>query len=260
MNRIDILFSKKKSKILSVFFTAGFPQLNNTEEVATALENAGADLLEIGMPYSDPLADGPVIQHSSALALKNGMSLKILFGQLKDFRKHCRLPALLMGYANPLMQFGFEKFCRQANECGIDGIIIPDLPLDEAERYQPLFKKYNLHCVLLITPQTPLARLKRIEALSSGFIYMVCIASTTGKSAGFSKGQKDYFKKIQRMKLSKPVLTGFGIHDSKTFSEACRYSNGAIVGSYFIRLLEQETPSAAAAMLVRSLKNDPRGS
>jgi tryptophan synthase alpha chain len=254
MNRIDSIFRKKQYNILSVFFTAGFPKLHSTVEVATTLEKAGADMLEIGMPYSDPLADGPVIQHSSTIALKNGMTLRILFEQLKDFRKHCQLPALLMGYANPLMQFGFEKFCRQANECGIDGIIIPDLPLDEVERFQPLFKKYDLHCVLLITPQTPLTRLKRIESLSSGFIYMVSSASTTGKNSGFSKQQKDYFKKIQRMKLSKPVLTGFGIHDSTTFDEACKYSNGAIVGSYFIRLLEQYEPNEAANQLSEKLK------
>lgn len=253
MNRIDALFLLKRNQVLSVFYTAGFPRLESTKEVALSLQQAGADLLEIGMPHSDPLADGPVIQHSSTIALKNGMTLKILFEQLKDFRKHCQLPTLLMGYVNPLLQFGFEKFCTQAKECGIDGIIIPDLPLDEVERHQPLFKKYNLHCVLLITPQTPLARLKRIESLSSGFIYMVSSASTTGKSAGFSKEQKDYFKKIQRMKLNKPVLTGFGIHDSVTFSEACKYSNGAIVGSYFIRLLEQHKSEDAANTLIKNL-------
>lgn len=253
MNRIDKLFQERRQKILSVFYTAGFPNLNSTLEIATSLEQSGADLLEIGMPYSDPLADGPVIQHSSTVALKNGMTLKILFDQLKDFRKHCQLPALLMGYVNPLMQFGFEKFCRQANECGIDGIIIPDLPLDEVEQCQPIFKKYNLHCVLLITPQTPIARLKRIESLSSGFIYMVSSASTTGRSAGFSKEQKNYFRKIQQMKLSKPVLTGFGIHDSRTFTEASRYSNGAIVGSHFIRLLEDYEVKRASEILVQTL-------
>jgi len=253
MNRIDSLFNQKNKNILSVFFTAGFPNLHSTLDVATALEQAGADIIEIGMPYSDPLADGPVIQHSSTVAMKNGMTLKVLFGQLKDFRKHCQLPALLMGYLNPVMQFGFEKFCRQANECGIDGIIIPDLPLDEAALHQPLFRKYNLHCVLLITPQTPAERLKKIEALSSGFIYMVSSASTTGKSSGFSRQQKSYFKKIHAMKLNKPVLTGFGIHDAATFADACRYSSGAIAGSYFIRLLEKYEPDTAARKLVSSL-------
>ncbi len=228
--------------------------MGSTLAVATSLQHSGADMIEIGMPYSDPLADGPVIQHSSTVALKNGMTLKILFEQLKDLRKHCQLPALLMGYVNPLMQFGFERFCRQANACGIDGIIIPDLPLDEVERYQPLFKKYNLACVLLITPQTPNERLKRIESLSSGFIYMVSSASTTGKSAGFSKGQTDYFNRIKRMNLKKPVLTGFGIHDAITFQDACKYSNGAIVGSYFIRLLEKYTPEKAAKELQKKLE------
>jgi tryptophan synthase alpha chain len=238
-----------------VFYTAGFPALDSTLEVALRLEKAGADMLEIGMPYSDPLADGPVIQRSSSIALKNGMTLNILFTKLKDFRKHCQLPALLMGYMNPLMQFGFQKFCRQANECGIDGIIIPDLPLEEAEEHQPLFRKYNLHCILLITPQTPLARLKRIESISSGFVYMVSSASITGMSSGFSEEQKKYFKKIKDMKLKKPVLTGFGIHDSETFQDACKYSNGAIVGSYFIKQLEQHGPKDAAAMLVKSLRD-----
>ncbi len=255
MNRIDTLFKSKQQNVLSVFFTAGFPKRDSTPEIASSLEQAGADLLEIGMPYSDPLADGPVIQHSSSIALKNGMTISLLFEQLKDFRKHCRLPALLMGYLNPVMQVGFENFFKKCKESGIDGIIIPDLPLDEVEQHQELLRKYNLHCVLLITPQTPNNRLKRIESLSSGFIYMVSSASTTGKSSGFSKEQKNYFKKIQKMKLSKPVLTGFGIHDSETFTDACKYSSGAIVGSFFIKLLERHEPEEAAGMLVKSLTN-----
>lgn len=256
MNRIDALFNVKRKNILSVFFTAGFPHLHSTLEVGAALEHAGADMLEIGMPYSDPLADGPVIQHSSTVALKNGMTLKVLFGQLTEFRKHCRLPALLMGYVNPLMQFGFEKFCQLACASGIDGIIIPDLPLDEAEQHQPLFRKYNLHCVLLITPQTPARRLKKIASLSSGFIYMVSSASTTGKRTGFSHEQLKYFQRINSLKPDKPVLTGFGVHDAMTFSQACACSSGAVVGSYFIRLLEKYEPRQAAQQLVQSLNKD----
>ncbi len=254
MNRIENLFNKKKQTILSVFYTAGFPQLRSTIEVATALEKAGADMLEIGIPYSDPLADGQVIQHSSSIALNNGMSLPVLFEQLQDFRKQCQLPALLMGYYNPVMQFGLEKFCAACESAGIDGIILPDLPLDEAEMYQPLFKKHNLHCVLLITPQTHDARIRKIDDISSGFIYMVSSSATTGKSAGFSRQQLDYFQKVKSMQLKNPVLTGFGIHDATTFNDACKFSNGAIVGSHFIRLLEKMNVGEAAEKLMNNLE------
>jgi len=253
MNRIDALFKNKQKNILSVYYTAGFPKLNSTLEIASSLEQAGADMLEIGMPYSDPLADGPVIQHSSTLALKNGMTIPLLFEQLKNFREKCDLPALLMGYLNPVIQFGFDKFCEKSAACGIDGIIVPDLPLDETAQYQNIFCKNNMHCVLLITPQTPVQRLRKIASLSSGFIYMVSSASTTGKSSGFSIEQKNYFKKIKQMKFTKPILAGFGIYDSATFRDACKYSNGAIIGSFFIRLLEQYEPKEAAGKLISSL-------
>lgn len=252
MNRIDALFQKKKKNILSVFYTAGFPKLNATLEVALLLEQNGIDMLEIGIPYSDPLADGPVIQQSSTVAIENGMSLDVLFKQLKTFRKECTLPALLMGYLNPVLQFGFEKFCAQCKTAGIDGLIIPDLPLSEFEKYQPVLKKNGLHFIFLITPQTSKDRIRMIDNLSTGFIYMVSSASTTGKIAGFSKEQIGYFRRIQRMKLKNPVLTGFGIHNAETFAGACKYSSGAIVGSHFLKLLKKNPPKKAVKQFVKS--------
>ncbi len=255
MNRIDMLFKQKKNNILSVFYTAGFPQLDASINIATLLEKDGADMLEIGIPYSDPLADGPVIQHSSSVAIENGMTLQVLFEQLKDFRKQCNIPALLMGYMNPVLQYGFEKFCKECKNSGIDGLILPDLPLDDFEKYQPLFKENNLHVVFLITPQTSSERIRKIDKLSTGFIYMVSSASTTGKSAGFSKEQIAYFKRIQKMKLQHPVLTGFGIYDSNTFAAACAYSNGAIIGSHFLKLLEKHPKEKAVDVFFESLGN-----
>ncbi len=254
MNRIDALFQKKKNNILSVFYTAGFPQLDATINIASLLEKGGADMLEIGIPYSDPLADGPVIQHSSSVAIENGMSLQVLFTQLKNFRKECNLPTLLMGYMNPVLQYGFEKFCKECKNSGIDGLILPDLPLDDFEKYQPLFKKNNLHVVFLITPQTSSERIRLIDKLSTGFIYMVSSTSTTGKSAGFSKEQIAYFKRIQKMKLQHPVLTGFGIHNSDTFASACANSNGAIIGSHFLKLLEKHPQEKVVEVFFESLK------
>lgn len=254
MNRIDALFQKKKKDILSVFYTAGFPKLNATLDVASLLEKNGIDMLEIGIPYSDPLADGPVIQQCSTVAIDNGMSLDALFRQLKTFRKECELPALLMGYLNPVLQFGFEKFCAKCKVAGIDGLIIPDLPLSEFERYQPSMKKNGLHFIFLITPQTSDDRIRMIDELSTGFVYMVSSASTTGKIAGFTKEQISYFKRIQQMKLKTPVLTGFGIHNAETFTAACKYSNGAIVGSHFLKLLKKNPPKKAVKQFVKSLE------
>lgn len=258
MNRIDQLFQTKHRDILSVFYTAGFPQLDATIRIATLLEQGGADMLEIGIPYSDPLADGPVIQRSSGIAIENGMSLDVLFSQLKHFRKHCSLPALLMGYLNPVLQFGFEKFCKKCGACGIDGLILPDLPFDDYKIYQPLFEENNLRVVFLITPQTPPARVRAIDALSTAFIYMVSSTSTTGSSAGFSKAHTDYFRRIEKMKLHHPVLTGFGIHDKATFTAACENANGAIVGSHFLKLLMNNPPQEAVRIFFHSLKNQGR--
>ena len=241
-NRINDLFKTKKKNILSVYFTAGFPNLNDTVEIIEQLEKNGVDLIEIGIPFSDPAADGPVIQKSSETALKNGMSLNLLFEQLKTIRKSVNIPLVLMGYFNTVFQFGVERFCQKCADIGIDGTILPDLPLDEFElEYKSTFKKYNLHNILLITPQTSYARVKQIDAVSEGFIYMVSSSSTTGTGKKVEDFQQDYFERIQQMKLKNPRLIGFGISDNATFKNACKYAGGAIIGSAFINVLSAKT-------------------
>ena len=239
-NRIDTLFEQKKNGVLSVFFTAGHPGLNDTVTIIKSLEKAGADIIEIGMPFSDPLADGPVIQKTSEKALKNGMSLNVLFEQLKDIRKEVKIPLLLMGYLNPVFKFGIERFAKKCLEVGIDGLILPDLPVQEYQRdFKQVFEAANLHNIFLITPQTPDERIKKIDSISNGFIYMVSSASTTGtKEAGAE--QEEYFKRVQALGLSSPKLIGFGIKDKSTFERACGYANGAIIGSAFVKALEAE--------------------
>jgi len=239
-SRLPSLFAAKRN-ILNIYFTAGFPQLNDTTRIVKALSEAGVDMIEIGMPFSDPLADGPTIQQSSQQALDNGMTLQLLFEQLKDVRKHTEVPLLLMGYLNPVMQFGIENFCRAAQEIGIDGLILPDLPMHEyLSEYKPLFEHYRLSNVFLITPQTAEARIRQIDELSQeAFIYMVSAASTTGAKKGFSDEQLAYFERIAAMRLKSPKLIGFGISNKATFQTACRYAEGAIIGSAFITLLSQ---------------------
>ena len=238
MNRLDQLFEAKKNKVLNIYCTAGYPQLNSTVEVLHALQNNGADLIEIGMPYSDPLADGEVIQASSAVALQNGMTLEILFQQLQNVRTDIRLPIILMGYMNPILQFGIEKFCAKAKEVGVDGVILPDLPMYEFETiYKSLFDANDLKFVFLVTPETGEDRIRKIDSLCSGFLYAVSSSSTTGKNKAI-EGQEDYFKKLQQMNLKNPVLVGFGIKDKATFASACKYTNGAIIGSAYIKALE----------------------
>ncbi|WP_448519930.1 tryptophan synthase subunit alpha [Rhodoflexus sp.] len=241
-SRLPSLFAAKRN-ILSVYFTAGFPQLNDTVRIIKTLSEAGVDMIEIGMPFSDPLADGPTIQQSSQQALDNGMSLRLLFEQLKDIRQHTDVPLLLMGYLNPVMQFGAENFCRAAQEVGIDGLILPDLPMHEyLSEYKPIFERYGLSNIFLITPQTAEARIRQIDELSQeGFIYMVSSASTTGAKQGFSDEQHSYFERIAAMQLKSPKLIGFGISDKATFEGACQYAEGAIIGSAFINLLSQST-------------------
>jgi len=242
MNRINNLFQNKKENILSVYFTAGFPNLNDTVEIIQQLEKNGVDLIEIGMPFSDPTADGPTIQRSSEIALKNGMSLQLLFEQLKDIRKTVKIPLILMGYLNPVYQFGVERFCEKCAETGIDGTILPDLPLDEFEQdYKPVFEKHNLHNILLITPQTGESRIRQIDAASSGFIYMVSSSSTTGAGKKVEDFQRSYFERIQNMNLKNPRLIGFGISDHSTFKNACKYASGAIIGSAFVQALQSGT-------------------
>ncbi|MBW6536503.1 MAG: tryptophan synthase subunit alpha [Mariniphaga sp.] len=241
-NRINQLFETKKENILSVYFTAGFPKLNDTIEIIQELEKNGVDLIEIGIPFSDPTADGPTIQHSSETALKNGMSLHLLFDQLKNIRQSVKIPLILMGYFNPIMQFGVEEFCKKCKETGIDGAILPDLPLEEFEvQYKEHFTKNNMHNILLITPQTPEARIRQIDGASGGFIYMVSSASTTGAGKKVEDFHQDYFERIQQMNLRNPRLIGFGISDHATFANACKYAGGAIIGSAFVKELQKCT-------------------
>ena len=258
MNRIDRLFESGKKDLLSIYFTAGFPTLDSTVEIIKTLDKAGVDMLEIGMPFSDPMADGPVIQHSSQVALRNGMSQKVLFEQLKDVRQVTDMPLILMGYINPVMQFGFERLCQKAVEVGIDGFIIPDIPLDvfKAE-YQPIVKKYDLRFILLVTPETPEERVREIDAASSGFVYMVSSASTTGAQSNFNEKKQAYFKKIHDMNLKNPTLVGFGVSNKETFDAAAAYSRGCIIGSAFIRSLqEHSTIEEAAGSLIKKLKGE----
>ena len=238
MNRIDELFARKKKNVLNVYCTAGYPQLNSTVEVLTALQQNGADLIEIGMPYSDPLADGPVIQQSNMVALENGMSISTLFQQLQPIRATIQVPIILMGYMNPIMQYGLEKFCAAAEAVGIDGIILPDLPMYEFETIcQQLFEKHGLKFIFLVTPETGEERIRKIDSLSSGFLYAVSSSSTTGNNKAISD-QSVYFKKLQEMQLGNPILVGFGIKDKATFQSAAASTNGAIIGSAYIKALQ----------------------
>jgi len=245
VNRLDKLFSEKKTGVLNMYCTAGYPQLNSTVEVITALQNNGADIIEIGIPYSDPIADGPVIQQSNMQALANGMSIPQLFEQLKNIRENIQLPIILMGYMNPVLQFGIDKFCEAAAAAGVDGIILPDLPMYEFETmYQQYFKTNNLRVIFLVTPETSEERIRKIDNLASGFIYAVSSSSTTGKTKAI-EDQQAYFKKLKDMNLTNPVLVGFGIKDKQTFDAACAYTNGAIIGSAYINALKNATDIAA---------------
>ena len=255
MNRIDQLFQEKKENILSVYFTAGYPELDDTVKVITALEKHGVDMIEIGIPFSDPMADGPVIQASGSRALRNGMSVKTLFAQLTDVRQSVSIPLVLMGYLNPIIQYGFENYCREAVRCGIDGLIIPDLPFAEyVESYKLIAEEHGLHMIMLITPETSEERIRLIDAHTSGFIYMVSSASVTGAKKTFSDTNLAYFRRVNAMQLKNPRLIGFGISNRETFSAACREASGAIIGSKFISLLESEkTIDEAAKKLIEAL-------
>ncbi|MFC3196778.1 tryptophan synthase subunit alpha [Parapedobacter deserti] len=239
MNRINKLFADKGSKrLLSIYYTAGYPTLKSTLEIAEALQQAGADFLEIGFPYSDPVADGPVIQHSSEVALRNGMTLSLLFEQLSDLRKSVSIPVLLMGYLNPVLQYGIERFCQACKDVGVDGVIVPDLPLYEYEEfYLPLFEANELINIFLVTPQTSEARIRKIEELSTGFVYLLSSSATTGKNLSVTENTESYFSRIRAMRLKRPVVIGFGISNHDTFIQATDYADGAIVGTAFVRLL-----------------------
>lgn len=239
-NRINQKLQENK-KLLSIYFTAGYPQLNDTVGIIQDLEEHGVDMIEIGLPFSDPLADGPTIQASSTVALENGMHTELLFDQLKDIRKTVAIPLIMMGYFNPVLQYGVDEFCKKCQEIGIDGIILPDLPLDVyQEEYEPIFKKYGLINVFLITPQTSDERIRAIDAASDGFIYMVSTASTTGAKDGFGEEQQAYFERIASMKLKNPQIVGFGISNKTTFEQATQYTKGAIIGSAFIKNLTEK--------------------
>lgn len=252
MNRINQLFNDKQKDILSIYFTAGFPQLNDTCEVIRELHANGIDLIEIGIPFSDPMADGPTIQDSGTIALRNGMTLKLLFDQLKDIRKDVTIPLIMMGYLNPVMQYGFENFCKQCAETGVDGVIIPDLPFnDYINEYKPIADKYNIKVIMLLTPETSEERVRLIDKHTDGFIYMVSSASTTGAQKSFDNKKQDYFRRINSMGLKNPRLIGFGISNKATLEAAQQNASGAIIGSKFITLLKE---SANVKEAVKSLK------
>ena len=255
MNRIHTLFQTKQNGILSVYFTAGYPNLNDTTTILKELQQKGINLVEIGIPFSDPMADGPVIQQSSTMALRNGMSLRLLFDQLKDIRNEVSIPLILMGYLNPIMQYGFENFCKSCAECGIDGVIIPDLPFaDYLANYKETADRYDVKMIMLITPETAEERIRLIDEHTDGFIYMVSSASTTGAQQSFTEQKQDYFRRINSMQLRNPRLIGFGISNKATFDAACANASGAIIGSKFVQLLGQEaTPALAVDKLLDAL-------
>ena len=238
MNRIDRLFSEKRKNILSIYMTAGYPSLEDTAPIILNLQANGADMIEVGMPFSDPLADGPVIQESSQKALENGMNTTVLFRQLEGIRAKVTVPLILMGYLNPVLQFGMEKYLSECSRIGIDGLIIPDLPLEEFESYyKDVFEKHGIHLSMLISPYTSEERIRKIASLSKGFLYVVSDASTTGAKGMINTQQLAYFKRIQNMKLDFPRLIGFGISNRDAFQTACGHANGAIIGSAFIKAL-----------------------
>jgi len=239
-NRIDLKFKEDK-KLLSIYFSAGFPNLEDTVPILKNLQASGADMVEIGLPFSDPLADGPTIQESSTKALQNGMTTQKLFDQLQGIREHIDIPLVLMGYFNPMMQYGIQKFCEQCEAIGIDGLIIPDLPVDVYhEEYKSLFEKHGLYNMFLITPQTSDERIRYIDDVSNGFIYMVSSAAVTGAQSSFGATQAEYFKRVADMNLKTETIVGFGISNADTYQTATAHSRGAIIGSAFIKFLEKE--------------------
>jgi tryptophan synthase alpha chain len=237
MSNLELVFKEKSKRILNVYCTAGYPSLDSTMKVMTSLQKNGADIIELGMPYSDPLADGEVIQVSSIKALANGMNIAVLFDQIKDMRKSISIPVILMGYMNPILQYGFEAFCKKAKEVGVDGLILPDLPLFEFEQsYGKIITENNLDFIFLVTPETPEQRVKKLDSLSNGFLYAVSSSATTGKDKDFNVVAQ-YLQKLQAMQLKNPILVGFGIKDKATFDAATMHTQGAIIGSAYIQQL-----------------------
>lgn len=255
MNRLQELFKTKKKDILSIYYTAGYPNLGDTLKIAAALENSGADFMEIGFPYSDPVADGEVIQASSKQALDNGMTLEILFDQLKDLRKTISIPILLMGYVNVVLQYGVANFCKKCQEVGIDGCIIPDLPMYEYEElYQECFVEHGISNIFLVTPQTSEERIHKIDGLSNAFIYLLSSAATTGKNLDVSENARTYFARIRDMKLNNPLMIGFGISDKQTFDSANEYASGAIIGSAFVKHLDLNNLEGSVADFMKRFR------
>ncbi|WP_455593376.1 tryptophan synthase subunit alpha [Bacteroides sp.] len=254
MNRINQLFSNNPKDLLSIYFCAGTPILDGTANVIRTLEKHGVNMIEIGIPFSDPMADGIVIQNAATQALRNGMSLRLLFQQLQSIRQDVKIPLVLMGYLNPIMQFGFENFCARCAECGIDGVIIPDLPFkDYLEQYHPIADKYDIKVIMLITPETSEKRIREIDEHTDGFIYMVSSAATTGAQQDFDEQKRAYFKKIESMKLRNPRMVGFGISNKATFDAACEHASGAIIGSRFVTLLNEEKDPEKAIIKLKEL-------
>jgi tryptophan synthase alpha chain len=248
MNRINQLFATKRNNILSIYFCAGHPTLEGTANTIRTLEQKGVDMIEVGIPFSDPMADGPVIQDAATKALRNGMSLKKLFAQLEGIRSEVKMPLILMGYLNPIMQFGFEKFCQRCTQVGIDGVIIPDLPFkDYLEEYKPVADRYDIRIIMLITPETSDERIRFIDEHTDGFIYMVSSAATTGAQKEFGDAKQAYFSRIKSMNLNHPCMIGFGISNKQTLEAAQQHAAGAIIGSKFVKLYE-ETQDAGKAM------------
>jgi len=255
MNRLNQLFATKKDNLLSIYFTAGYPELNTVLDIAEALENAGVDFLEIGFPYSDPVADGPIIQNSSQRSLESGMTLNLLFDQLKDLRKRVSIPIMLMGYVNPILQYGIERFCKKAAEVGIDGIIVPDLPIYEYEKvYAGFFKDNNLSNIFMVTPQTSEERVRKIDELSNSFIYLLSSSTITGVDLKLSNSIESYYERIKDMNLKNPKIFGFGITNHESFKKACEYANGAIVGTAFVKLLAAENYLDKIPEFVKSIR------
>ena len=247
--------TKHSNGLLSIYFTAGYPTLDSTVTIAKALEEAGADFLEIGFPYSDPVADGPTIQRASEIALENGMTLKLLFEQLKDLRKHVSIPVYLMGYVNPVLQFGVENFCKACKEVGVNGTIIPDLPMYEYEElYQTVFEENGISNIFLVTPQTSEERIRKIDNLSTNFIYLLSSNATTGKNLEVKDQAQTYFKRIKDMDLKNPFIIGFGISNQDTFQKATEYANGAIVGTAFVKLLAEENYLEKIPAFIKDIK------
>ena len=240
MNSIQKIFQNKEKDLLSIYFTSGFPELNDTTKVIAELSNSGVDFIEVGLPYSDPLADGPTIQDSSQIALKNGINLDVVFDQLMTVKENNKAPLVLMGYLNQVLKYGEEKFCKKMVACGIDTVILPDLPMVEYENhYKALFEKYGINNVFLITPLTSEERIRKIDSYTQSFIYMVASSSITGAKGEISQQQINYFERIKSMNLTSKLIIGFGISNHETFTKACKYGNGAIIGSAFIRFLDE---------------------